>query len=1527
MMRQQMVNLKKGWWGFWVTTLTVGLVLLVLSSAVNEPGTVRAEDGSKMRVIVYNDPVTGQPPASLATSKDASLLADYGSFGLWALPAEIARRNNLSISHEFDTIELRGGTVLPTARNTLQLPSAKAEQFWLVQFIGPIKPEWVAKLTQANLQIVTYLPHNAYVVWLPDVPQSSKQATLIFNQPEINWAGEYKPAYRLAPDLSQTSIQNPAEPVTVTVQIYNTSSTAATLSRLTSLSQKIVKKPSSLLNLTDVTLQLRRVDLPLVASYPDVFNVESWQPPVRRDEIQNQIIAGNILTSDNKRIPNGPGYLAWLSSKGFPLTPGSYPLVDVVDDGVDNGTTTPLHPDFHQNGISGTNTSRLLSVQNCTADSQADGAGGHGNLNAGIIAGFNNRTGSPYRDVGNYLVGLGVSPYGRIRNTKVYDNFGIYDITNCGNTDAAIVRRTYEAGAIITANGWGTASSGNYNATARAYDILTRDASAIVTGNQQILHIFAAGNSGPGSGTLDSPASAKNVLTVGATENVRDEGIADGCRYTNADNADDLASFSARGPTADGRIKPEIVAPGIHVQAQASQSDAFATSGSVCGGPNNFVPGTDPYYPANQTLYTWSSGTSVATAGVAGAVSLIYNYYGRVWQQNATPSPAMAKALLLSTPRYLNGQNTGGTLPSPAQGWGGPDLNRLFEGTPRILLDQTTILTATGQTFTLAANVVSATQPVRVVLVWTDAPGATVGSSYVNNLDLEVSLGGQTYRGNVFNGAVSASGNVADSKNNVEAVYLPAGISGSMVVRVRATNLPGDGVPANEFNLDQDFALVVYNASPANSLVLLEQVGYNTVGGNGNGVIEPGETHNLAIGIKNNGDAATTVSGQLTTTTPGVTIISGTANYGSLVAGATLTNTSVPYRIAVSPNLSCGTPLVFTHTLTYGNGETTSFPLQINAGTLIAGSATQYFTSTDVPKNIPDFNPIGVNSSLVITSPDRIGKIRVSVNISHTYTEDLIIKLVAPDQTAILLSNRRGSDGDGYLNTTFDDAAPVSVISGTAPFTGSYRPEQLLAGLIGRPLSGTWQLVVSDKYEGDVGQILSWSLAIEPQVFLCQPNNPSQVLVISGTPQSTAVGEPFSVPLGLEVRDTTGNPIQSVVVTFSAPLSGPTAIFNNGQSVITGTTNLDGRVFASLAANGQVGSYQVEARVTGYVPTLAFSLTNLSGLPAQLTVVSGSGQSAPVDTAFEVPLTIRLTDKFSNPISGSSIIFNLPNTGSGVGAGATFGGMGTLSFIALTSITGTATSPYIRANSFTGSYTTTATVSTNPTLTVEFNLMNTGGCDNLLVTRAVDNGSPVCGSLTNALTKAINSSSAITISFAPTLTLLTIESELPIITSSARLVIGTEQNCQMGSGRGIPSVEIRAGSTFNSTQAAFRLANNATLQGLKITDFSGYALEITGANNIVRCSWLGTANGVTALPNEGGIYIHGSNAVNNLIEGSLISGNSGWAILVENAGVNNRLYDNWIGYRTNGVDVLPNHFGIKVANGQLALRYNNRIYV
>jgi hypothetical protein len=181
----------------------------------------------------------------------------------------------------------------------------------------------------------------------------------------------------------------------------------------------------------------------------------------------------------------------------------------------------------------------------------------------------------------------------------------------------------------------------------------------------------------------------------------------------------------------------------------------------------------------------------------------------------------MIKASLINSATYIAGENAGGDLPGERQGWGLADLSRAFDGAKRELVDQTRLFTESGQTFEIQGSIADRSQPLRVTLTWTDAPGMLIGPALVNDLDVELTVGGVTvYRGNTFAGAYSVAGGDADRLNNVESIYLspemiPEGVDGNFTVTVRAANIAGDGVPVKGISLDQDFALVVYNIGAA----------------------------------------------------------------------------------------------------------------------------------------------------------------------------------------------------------------------------------------------------------------------------------------------------------------------------------------------------------------------------------------------------------------------------------------------------------------------------------------------------------------------------------------------------------------------------------------------------------------------------------------------------------------------------------------------------------------------------------------
>ncbi|MEZ6197424.1 MAG: PKD domain-containing protein [Planctomycetota bacterium] len=719
---------------------------------------------------------------------------DYGAFRLarvdertWPGGREGLLGSGLRLRDELDLVVLQGRR-LDLNRPTDLLESidpreriggdAELDQtagLYLVSFRAPARDAWLAELETVGARVVQYLPMCSYVVAV--APENVARLVDLENRlAALRRVGVYEPAFRLREEISDAAENATGFPMPMTVQLVAGPDAAAALDRLAGLAASVLRvvPVGPYLN---VGVDLDPVHARAVARDPSVFAIEPRAERRRLDEIQGQIMAGAV----SGNVPTGPGYLGFLAGKGFGSGQFTGFSVNVVDD----ATVLTGHPDLPNGRIAFTN-----NVTN-----QGATQGGHGFLNANIVAGYNDQTGTLYEDSNGYQFGLGIAPWARVGTTAIFGSNQSPTPTNWENT-------AYSNGARISSNSWGFSNLFTYNSDAQEIDFLARDSRGSVSGNQEMTFIWAAGNDGSGSGTIGSPGTAKNCVTVGASENYRQTG-GDGCGVGNsgANNVNQIINFSSRGPVdsggGDGRWKPEIVAPGTHIQAGIPQSNYNGSS--VC----------NQYWPNNgQTLYAWSSGTSHSTPAVAGGAALIRQ--DAINKGLPVPSPALTKAIIVGSGTYMG--STGGTLPSNSQGMGRLDLSRTFDGAPTMTVDQSVILGSTGAQHVVNGTVANAGDEFRVVLVWTDAPGSTTGAPYVNDLDLTVTIGGNTYRGNVFSGATSTTGGSADFRNNTESVFLPAGFSGAFTVTVTATTIAGNGVPGNTDGTDQDFALYIHNA-------------------------------------------------------------------------------------------------------------------------------------------------------------------------------------------------------------------------------------------------------------------------------------------------------------------------------------------------------------------------------------------------------------------------------------------------------------------------------------------------------------------------------------------------------------------------------------------------------------------------------------------------------------------------------------------------------------------------------------------
>lgn len=134
--------------------------------------------------------------------------------------------------------------------------------------------------------------------------------------------------------------------------------------------------------------------------------------------------------------------------------------------------------------------------------------------------------------------------------------------------------------------------------------------------------------------------------------------------------------------------------------------------------------------------------------------------------------------------------------------------------------------------------------------------------------------------------------------------------------------------------------------------------------------------------------------------------------------------------------------------------------------------------STDIPKNIPDNSSIGVSSSIQVTNNLNITDVNVTLNITHPWVGDLTLSLTSPKGTTVELVQNIGDEGDNFENTVFDDDADESIVTGIAPYTGSYKPQNSLSIFNNEDAIGEWKLKAVDGGLSDIGSLNSWSLDI-----------------------------------------------------------------------------------------------------------------------------------------------------------------------------------------------------------------------------------------------------------------------------------------------------------------------------------------------------------------------------------------------------------------------------------------------------------------
>lgn len=243
---------------------------------------------------------------------------------------------------------------------------------------------------------------------------------------------------------------------------------------------------------------------------------------------------------------------------------------------------------------------------------------------------------------------------------------------------------------------------------------------------------------------------------------------------------------------------------------------------------------------------------------------------------------------------------------------------------------------------------------------------------------------------------------------------------------------------------------------------------------------------------------------------------------------------------------------------------------------------------------------------------------------------------------------------------------------------------------------------------------------------------PAVITATQGQGQSAPAGTPFGAALQARVTAANGQPIPGVLVGFLAPDQGPSGTFGaSGTNLQVVPTDVNGLATAStFTSNGILGAYVVSAGVIVGPATIIsteFSLTNLPGLPAVVSAVSGSGQSAEVYSTFGSPLVARVTDSFGNPLAGVDVTFTLP----GESPSAIFANE-SQTYVDETGADGTAASSTIFADGTLGSYSAVASVE-GVADTASFALTNVVGAPYVMTAVSGDGQSAAVGADFGAL--------------------------------------------------------------------------------------------------------------------------------------------------------------------------------------------------
>ncbi|HEX6165105.1 MAG TPA: CARDB domain-containing protein [Vicinamibacterales bacterium] len=683
---------------------------------------------------------------------------------------------------------------------------------YLVQLSGPVLDSWKSELAEAGADLQDYVPHFAFRARMtPDAAARVRRLAFVSSVDAI------RAEHTMAPRLRR----NGALPYVV--RLDRSADARDVEASLRNAGVQVQRRGSQLLIVADAS----RLDE--IAVIDGIASIENFAPRIKHNEFGGGVIIGSSAAN----------------ASGFD---GSSQTIAIADTGLGNGTAAGAHVDLPA--------SRIASIFNwpgapdfCYDTISNDGAidldSGHGThvTMAAVGAGNGSGAGRGTAPAAN-LVFQAVENYA-VPSLLCSLLFGVTDgyyLVGIPADVGELYDQAYRQNARVHSDSWGSEVSGAYTDDSANTD-------AYVWSHRDLAVTFSAGNSGTDANadgvidtmSINSPGTAKNVITVGASENDRqshwecDASLSYGAcasqggqntiftwgaawpdRYTanpvkddpSAGNAEQLAAFSSRGPTADGRIKPDVVAPGTW--NLSGYADPFQQGYDPSPNATNGEYQYDGWgFPASAT-YKYMGGTSMSAPLVAGGAAVVRDFY---WKSRAHhASAALVKAVLINSAVDLLDENNDGVLdnffpiPNMHEGWGRVDLANATDASDLYFDETVTLSTAASTSF--AVEVPEGGARLKATVAWTDYPASTAATvSLVNDLDLTVvAPDGTTYKGNAFAGGWSVPGGSADRLNNVENVFVYAAAAGTWTITVSAYNVPQGPQP---------FALVVDSSMPA----------------------------------------------------------------------------------------------------------------------------------------------------------------------------------------------------------------------------------------------------------------------------------------------------------------------------------------------------------------------------------------------------------------------------------------------------------------------------------------------------------------------------------------------------------------------------------------------------------------------------------------------------------------------------------------------------------------------------------------